>query len=127
MAVPGRQVTAQGFELQFGTNHLGHFALTLCLLPVLLARPGSRVVTVSSLVHRFGSIRLDDLQGEHGYGRWRAYSQSKLANALFTLELDRRLRAAGAPPSASAPTPATAVPGCCTAGRTWAAAAFSRG
>jgi NAD(P)-dependent dehydrogenase (short-subunit alcohol dehydrogenase family) len=95
MAVPGRQVTAQGFELQFGTNHLGHFALTLCLLPVLLARPGSRVVTVSSLVHRFGSIRLDDLQGEHGYGRWRAYSQSKLANALFTLELDRRLRAAG--------------------------------
>ena len=96
MAVPGRQVTAQGFELQFGTNHLGHFALTLCLLPVLLARPGSRVVTVSSLVHRFGSIRLDDLQGEHGYGRWRAYSQSKLANALFTLELDRRLRAASA-------------------------------
>jgi len=95
MAVPSRQVTAQGFELQFGTNHLGHFALTLCLLPVLLARPGSRVVTVSSLVHRFGSIRFDDLQGEHGYGRWRAYSQSKLANALFTLELDRRLRAAG--------------------------------
>ena len=89
MAVPSRQVTAQGFELQFGTNHLGHFALTLCLLPVLLARPGSRVVTVSSLVHRFGSIRLEDLQAEHGYGRWRAYSQSKLANALFTLELDR--------------------------------------
>jgi len=96
MAVPGRPVTAQGFELQFGTNHLGHFALTLCLLPVLLARPGSRVVTVSSLVHRFGSIRLDDLQGEHGYGRWRACSRSKLANALFTLELDRRLRAASA-------------------------------
>jgi hypothetical protein len=61
MAVPGRQVTVQGFELQFGTNHLGHFALSLRLLPVLLARPGSRVVTVSSLVHRFGSIRLDDL------------------------------------------------------------------
>jgi len=96
MAVPGRQVTAQGFELQFGTNHLGHFALTVRLLPALLARPGSRVVTVSSLVHRLGSIRLDDLQCEHGYGRWRAYSQSKLANALFTLELDRRLRAAGA-------------------------------
>ena len=96
MAVPGRQVTAQGFELQFGTNHLGHFALTVRLLPALLARPGSRVVTVSSLVHRLGSIRLDDLQSEHGYGRWRAYSQSKLANALFTLELDRRLRAAGA-------------------------------
>jgi NAD(P)-dependent dehydrogenase (short-subunit alcohol dehydrogenase family) len=96
MAVPRRQVTAQGFELQFGVNHLGHFALTGRLLPVLLGRPGSRVVTVSSIVHRFGSIRLDDLNGEHGYGRWRAYSQSKLANALFTLELDRRLRAAGA-------------------------------
>ena len=95
MAVPRRRVTAQGFELQFGTNHLGHFALTLRLLPVLLARPGSRVVTVTSLVHRLGSIRLDDLNSEHDYGRWRAYSQSKLANALFTLELDRRLRAAG--------------------------------
>jgi NAD(P)-dependent dehydrogenase (short-subunit alcohol dehydrogenase family) len=96
MAVPSRQVTAQGFELQFGTNYLGHFALTLRLLPVLLGRPGSRVVTVSSITHRFGSIRLDDLNSERGYGRWRAYGQSKLANALFTLELDRRLRAAGA-------------------------------
>jgi NAD(P)-dependent dehydrogenase (short-subunit alcohol dehydrogenase family) len=96
MAVPVRQVTAQGFELQFGTNHLGHFALTMRLLPVLLGRPGSRVVTVSSIVHRLGSIRLGDLNSERGYGRWRAYSQSKLANALFTLELDRRLRAAGA-------------------------------
>jgi NAD(P)-dependent dehydrogenase (short-subunit alcohol dehydrogenase family) len=96
MAVPHRQTTAQGFELQFGTNHLGHFALTGRLLPALLARPGSRVVTVSSLNHRLGSIRLGDLQSEHGYGPWRAYNQSKLANALFTLELDRRLRAAGA-------------------------------
>jgi NAD(P)-dependent dehydrogenase (short-subunit alcohol dehydrogenase family) len=96
MAVPRRQVTAQGFELQFGVNHLGHFALTGRLLPVLLARPGSRVVTVSSIVHRFGSIRLDDLNSEHRYSGWRAYGQSKLANALFTLELDRRLRAAGA-------------------------------
>lgn len=96
MAVPRRQTTAQGFELQFGTNHLGHFALTLRLLPALLARPGSRVVTVSSLSHRVGVIRLDDLQSEQHYGPWRAYNQSKLANALFTLELDRRLRAAGA-------------------------------
>lgn len=96
MAVPHRRTTAQGFELQFGTNHLGHFALTGRLLPALLRRPGSRVVTVSSLNHYIGSIRLDDLQSEHGYGRWRAYSQSKLANALFTLELDRRLRAVGA-------------------------------
>lgn len=96
MAVPHRQATAQGFELQFGTNHLGHFALTMRLLPFMLHHPGSRVVTVTSLTHRMGSIRLDDLQSEHGYGRWRAYNQSKLANALFTLELDRRLRAAGA-------------------------------
>ncbi len=73
-----------------------NFALTLRLLPVLLRRPGSRVVTVSSNAHRFGSIRLDDLNSERGYGGWRAYGQSKLANALFTLELDRRLRAAGA-------------------------------
>jgi NAD(P)-dependent dehydrogenase (short-subunit alcohol dehydrogenase family) len=95
MAVPRRQVTAQGFELQFGVNHLGHFALTGRLLPVLLGRPGSRVVTVSSIVHRFGSIRLDDLNSERRYRGWRAYGQSKLANALFTLELDRRLRTAG--------------------------------
>jgi NAD(P)-dependent dehydrogenase (short-subunit alcohol dehydrogenase family) len=95
MAVPRRQVTAQGFELQFGVNHLGHFALTGRLLPVLLDRPGSRVVTVSSIVHRFGSIRLDDLNSERRYRGWRAYGQSKLANALFTLELDRRLRTAG--------------------------------
>lgn len=96
MAVPHRQSTAQGFELQFGTNHLGHFALTMRLLPAMLHRHGSRVVTVSSINHRMGSIHLDDLQSEHGYGPWRAYNQSKLANALFTLELDRRLRAAGA-------------------------------
>ena len=96
MAVPQRQTTAQGFELQLGTNHLGHFALTGRLLPALLARQGSRVVTVSSLNHRMGAIRLEDLQSERGYSPWRAYNQSKLANALFTLELDRRLRAAGA-------------------------------
>ena len=96
MAVPRRQSTAQGFELQFGTNHLGHFALTGRLLPALLRCPGSRVVTVSSLNHRMGSVRLENLQSERGYGRWRAYNQSKLANALFTLELDRRLRAAAA-------------------------------
>src|SRR5215472_1859411 len=96
MAVPRRRATAQGFELQFGTNHLGHFALTGRLLPELLQRPGSRVVTVSSIGHRMGAIRLEDLHGEHRYRPWRAYNQSKLANALFTLELDRRLRAAGA-------------------------------
>jgi NAD(P)-dependent dehydrogenase (short-subunit alcohol dehydrogenase family) len=85
MAVPQRQTTAQGFELQLGTNHLGHFALTGRLLPALLARPVSRVVTVSSLNHRMGAIRLDDLQSERGYSPWQAYNQSKLANALPVL------------------------------------------
>ncbi|MEA2222620.1 MAG: hypothetical protein QOH83_996 [Solirubrobacteraceae bacterium] len=87
MAVPERR-TKDGFELQIGTNHLGHFALTNLLLGQLT----DRVVTVSSAAHRTGTIRLDDLNWERGgYGRWTAYSQSKLANLLFTLELQRRL------------------------------------
>jgi NAD(P)-dependent dehydrogenase (short-subunit alcohol dehydrogenase family) len=90
-----RGTTADGFELQFGTNHLGHFALTGRLLPALLRTEGSRVVTVSSLEHRRGHLRLDDLMLEKGYGRYRAYRQSKLANASFAIELDRRLRTAG--------------------------------
>lgn len=91
-------VTADGFELQVGTNHLGHFALTGLLLEVLLATPGSRVVTVSSLAHRFGGGRLDlaDLQAERGYDPMSAYARSKLANLLFTHELQRRLSDAGA-------------------------------
>ena len=96
MGVPNRRLTAQGFELQFGTNHLGHFALTGRLLPALLARPASRVVTVSSAMHRLGRLELEDPNGERRYRRWQAYNASKLANALFSLELDRRLRAAGA-------------------------------
>lgn len=96
MGVPQRLTTVDGFELQFGTNHLGHFALTVLLLPALLARTGARVVTVSSLAHRQGRIEFDDLQGEQHYERWAAYSQSKLANLLFALELDRRVRARGA-------------------------------
>jgi NAD(P)-dependent dehydrogenase (short-subunit alcohol dehydrogenase family) len=91
MAIP-EQRTADGFEMQIGTNHLGHFALTNLLLP----RIADRVVTVSSGAHRMGSIRLDDLNWESGsYQRWRAYGQSKLANLLFTSELQRRLAAAG--------------------------------
>ena len=91
MATPeGR--TTDGFELQIGTNHLGHFALTNLLLP----RIGDRVVTLSSGAHRMGAIRLDDLNWERGdYKPWPAYGQSKLANLLFTLELQRRLDAAG--------------------------------
>ena len=96
MAIPHRETTAQGYERQFGTNHLGHFALTGRLLPALARRPASRVVTVSSNQHkRAKGIDFDDLQAEHGYRPWGAYAQSKLANAMFVLELDRRLRAAG--------------------------------
>jgi NAD(P)-dependent dehydrogenase (short-subunit alcohol dehydrogenase family) len=94
MATP-RRTTVDGFELQFGTNHLGHFALTALLLPGLRARPGARVVTVSSGAAQMGRVRFGDLNGERRYQRWTAYSQSKLANLLFAFELDRRLRAAG--------------------------------
>ncbi|EHB55895.1 short-chain dehydrogenase/reductase SDR [Mycolicibacterium rhodesiae JS60] len=86
-----KQTTKDGFELQFGTNHLGHFALTGLLLDRLLAVPGSRVVTVSSNGHRMGQIRFDDLQSERSYSRAGAYGQAKLANLLFTYELQRRL------------------------------------
>ena len=94
MAIPPRR-TADGFEMQLGTNHLGHFALTGLLLPALLARPGARVVTVSSSMHRAGAMNFDDLMGEQSYRPWQAYSQSKLANLLFMRELDRRVRRAG--------------------------------
>ncbi len=93
MAIP-RTLTEDGFEMQLGTNHLGHFALTAGLLPALLAAERARVVTVSSAVHRQGVIRFDDLHGERSYSKWPAYAQSKLANLLFTLELDQRIRAA---------------------------------
>jgi NAD(P)-dependent dehydrogenase (short-subunit alcohol dehydrogenase family) len=96
MALPKRQLTADGFELQIGTNHLGHFALTGLLLPALLAAPSSRIVTVSSLAHRGGKIRFDDLQWKHGYKPWPAYRQSKLANLLFGKELERRFARSGA-------------------------------
>lgn len=99
MAIPRRE-TAQGFEMQLGVNHLGHFALTGRLMERLLAageagRP-ARVVNVSSGAHRMGKIHFDDLQLERGYGKWKAYGQSKLANLLFTYELQQRLKAAGA-------------------------------
>jgi NAD(P)-dependent dehydrogenase (short-subunit alcohol dehydrogenase family) len=94
MATPHRK-TADGFELQFGTNYLGHFALTGLLAPVILKTPGARVVTVSSSAHRFGRIRFDDLNGDRSYGKWSAYGQSKLANLLFAYELQRKLAAAG--------------------------------
>jgi NAD(P)-dependent dehydrogenase (short-subunit alcohol dehydrogenase family) len=95
MAIP-RATTADGFEMQFGTNHLGHFALTGQLLPSLRDRAGSRIVTVSSTAHKPGRIDFDDLMSERSYGKWKAYSQSKLANLLFAYELQRRLAASGA-------------------------------
>ncbi|MGH1341883.1 MAG: oxidoreductase [Nannocystales bacterium] len=95
MALP-RTETADGFEMQLGTNHFGHFALTGALMPRLLETPAARVVTVSSLMHKVGSMRFEDLHGKRAYDKWRAYSQSKLANLLFCYELDRRLRNADA-------------------------------
>ncbi|MEV8638578.1 oxidoreductase [Streptosporangium sp. NPDC051023] len=101
-----RRTTADGFEMQFGTNHLGHFALTGLLLPHLLATPEARVVTVSSDAHRVGRIDFDDLEFERGYRRFTAYGRSKLANLLFTLELQRlagkRLLSLAAHPGATA-------------------------
>jgi len=91
-----KQTTADGFELQFGTNHLGHFALTGLLLDHLLPVPGSRVVTVSSTGHRIqAAIHFDDLQWERSYSRVAAYGQAKLANLMFTYELQRRLASHG--------------------------------
>jgi NAD(P)-dependent dehydrogenase (short-subunit alcohol dehydrogenase family) len=108
MGCPRRE-TADGFELQFGTNHLGHFALTGLLLPAMEGRVEARVVTVSSTAHKFGRIRFADLQGERRYFRWWAYGQSKLANLLFARELDRRLRASGSTVSSLAAHPGYAA------------------
>ena len=108
LMMPPHGTTADGFELQFGTNHLGHFALTGLLLDRMLTAAGSRVVTVSSNGHRTGRINFADLQSERRYGRITAYAQSKLANLMFTYELERRLRAAGAETIALAAHPGSA-------------------
>ncbi|WP_432510026.1 SDR family NAD(P)-dependent oxidoreductase [Kineococcus sp. SYSU DK001] len=101
-----KQTTRDGFERQFGTNHLGHFALTGLLLDALLPVPGSRVVTVSSVGHRIrAAIHFDDLNWERSYSRAGAYGQSKLANLMFTYELQRRLAAHGAGTVAAAAHP----------------------
>jgi NAD(P)-dependent dehydrogenase (short-subunit alcohol dehydrogenase family) len=94
MALSRRQTTADGFEMQFGTNYLSHFALTARLLPRLIAAK-ARVVQLSSIAHRQGKIRLDDLNHEQGYEAWPVYAQSKLAMLMFAIELDRRSKAAG--------------------------------
>lgn len=95
MATPTRQATRDGFELQLGTNYLSHFALTARLLPLLVRGGKTRVVQLSSLAHRQGKIRFDDLQLERGYTPWKAYTQSKLAMLIFALELQKRSDANG--------------------------------
>jgi NAD(P)-dependent dehydrogenase (short-subunit alcohol dehydrogenase family) len=95
MALPRRQTTADGFEMQFGTNYLGHFSLTARLMPLLRQASGPRVVNVSSLAHRTGFIDFADLQGARVYSPWKAYGQSKLATLMFALELQRRSDAQG--------------------------------
>jgi NAD(P)-dependent dehydrogenase (short-subunit alcohol dehydrogenase family) len=95
MALPTRQTTDDGFETQFGTNYLGHYALTAQLLPLLRSAHQPRVVNLSSIAHRTGFIHFSDLQGERLYSPWKAYNQSKLAMLMFALELQRRSDAAG--------------------------------
>jgi NAD(P)-dependent dehydrogenase (short-subunit alcohol dehydrogenase family) len=107
MAIPRRE-TIDGFEMQFGTNHLGHFALTGLLLPLLLSQPDARVVTVSSAAHKPGRLHFEDIMHEHSYRRWQVYSASKLANLLFCYELQRRLAATDAPLISVAAHPGTA-------------------
>jgi len=95
MALPTRQTTADGFEMQFGTNYLGHYALTARLLALLRRAHQPRVVSLSSIAHRTGFIQFSDLQGQRFYSPWKAYNQSKLAMLMFALELQRRSDAAG--------------------------------
>jgi NAD(P)-dependent dehydrogenase (short-subunit alcohol dehydrogenase family) len=109
MAIPERRTTPQGFEMQFGTNHLGHFALTGLLLPTLLRQPNSRVVTVASIAHKGGKLHFDDLNAERSYDPRGAYQQSKLANLVFGLEFDRRLRARSAQTASVIAHPGVAV------------------
>ena len=92
---PPRRLSREGYELQFAVNHLGHFALTAALLPLLEQQKGARIVTVSSGAHYFGRIAFDDLQGERRYDPWTAYGQSKLANVMMALQLQEQLVAAG--------------------------------
>ncbi|MFF7985957.1 oxidoreductase [Streptomyces sp. NPDC007901] len=113
---PPYGTTADGFETQFGVNHLGHFALTGLLMPLLLRAPGARVVTVSSMMHVLANIDLDDVNSARRYRRWVAYARSKSANLLFTHELARRAEGQGAGPVAAAAHPGYAATGLQTAG-----------
>ncbi len=123
MAIPQR-CTVDGFEMQFGTNHLGHFALTGLLLPLLLRTPEARVVTVASGIHIIGKINFDDLQSANSYSDFRAYAQSKLANLLFAYELQRRFEATGARAISMAVHPGYAATGLQAVGPTMAQSGF---
>ncbi len=116
---PPRKMTNDGFESQFGTNHLGHFALTGRLLKRLQSTPAPRVVTLSSGAHRIGSIHFDNLQGERRYNNWLWYGQSKLANLMFCFELQRRATAAGAELRSVAAHPGYAATNLQFAGPSW--------
>jgi NAD(P)-dependent dehydrogenase (short-subunit alcohol dehydrogenase family) len=96
MAIPYYK-TSDGFEMQFGVNHLGHFALTALLWPLMKDKPGTRIVSVSSAAHHFGKIRFEDIHWDQGYSKWGAYGMSKLANLLFTTEMARRLKELDSP------------------------------
>ncbi|MFJ3302174.1 oxidoreductase [Streptomyces sp. NPDC086549] len=113
---PPYGTTADGFETQFGVNHLGHFALAGLLAPTLLATPGARIVTVSSMMHALANIDINDLNSERRYRRWIAYARSKTANLLFTHELARRLAATEADVVAAAAHPGYAATNLQTAG-----------
>lgn len=112
-----RRVTADGFEAHFGTNHLGHFALTGLLLPALLSRPGARIATLASSVAAQGRINFADLNSQHRYRFIAAYSQSKLANLMFALELARRARASAMPLVSTAVNPGIVATGLLRPGR----------
>jgi len=113
---PPRLETEDGFELQFGTNHLGHFALTGLLFERLKDRPGSRVVTVSSIAAKLGRLNFDDLNGKQRYGRWQAYAQSKLANLVFALDLQALINEAGLDMKSMAAHPGVAATNLTSAG-----------
>ena len=119
MKLPKRQLTEDGFERQFGTNFLGHFALTGLLLPVLLRAPSPRVTTISSIAAKMGlkRINFDDLQWERSYNPWKAYCQSKLADLMFALELSRRCSAKNIPLLSNAAHPGIARTNLQAAGR----------
>lgn len=106
--MPPRNLTEDGFESQLATNYLGHFVLTALLYPALQETTGSRIISLSSIAHKYGSIRFDDIHFAKGYNRMKAYSQSKLACLIFAFELDRRLRRAGARPVSAAAHPGVA-------------------